>query len=92
MLNGGYILLDLTAYENGETYTGLKAKLKDLLTKGKPLVVQVIENSTPINSSIIYDSVNDAYEVSFISGSYLVSYGVDTDGELTITSTSLVGE
>ena len=92
MLNGGYVMLDLTAYENGETYTDLKSKLKDLLTKGKPLVVQVIPNATPINSSILYDSDNDAYIVSFISGEYLVTYGVYTDGELTITSTSLVGE
>ena len=92
MLNGGYVMLDLTAYENGETYVDLKAKLKDLLTKGKPLVVQVLENSTPINASILYDSDNDAYTLSFINGVFLVTYDVDTDGVLTITPTSLVGE
>ena len=88
MLNGGYVMLDLTAYENGETYPELYAKLQKIKETNKPLIV-VDSNASnlnnnlciPINASLAFD--DGSYFIGYLVFDSVVQIEIDADGSFT---------
>ena len=97
MLNGGYVMLDLTAYENGETYLDLYAKLQKIKEANKPLIVVDSNDSNlnnnlciPVNASMAFD--DGVYFIGYVVFDSIIQIELDADGSFTKTFTGLGGE
>lgn len=90
MLNGGYILLDLTPYENGEKYLELVTLFADLLAKGKPIVVKLADTITPTYASLYDDTT--WFRIDLITNQSLETITLTkSDGSYAIAETQIGG-
>ena len=97
MLNGGYVMLDVTPYENGETYADLYFKLVRIKEANKPLIVvdsniSNLNNNLclPINASMSFD--DGSFFIGYVVFDSIIQIEVDADGSFTKAVTALGGE
>ena len=89
MLNGGYVMLDVTPYQDGETYTDLYAKLLNIKAMNKPLII--VDNNfdnnnnlcIPINAALLYDG--GWFGIGYVVFDTVIQIEIESDGSLTKT-------
>lgn len=91
-MKGGYVLLDLRNYNDGQTSIELREKLIKIIELNKTLFVQVNEGGytmlSPIHANIGLTR-NNIVRIDYILNDEYWAYTIDATGEITITDLPL---